>query len=225
LQGDLLGGVHLPDLVNGRGPAEPVPRSPARGGGHQVGLMQPSLQGADGGQRGGGVLLAELHPDQSGAPGGMFATQQNGRLDQHGVGARLPWAAVVVSWEQPGVAVLAEALAPVPHGPRRQVEGFGQLGDRLALLPAMEEGSENRDRDRTWHGQTPYNGTCSFPALHSNRNAMAKLGVAISRQNFTSGNRVRIPPLPLERLMTTGRKERIGRCDRTWRRCSSSGPA
>jgi hypothetical protein len=85
-----LSRVHLPNLVRPLGPARVGGRTSSHRRGGQLGTLEPSLQGANGGQRLVGESAVQHHLDQSGSPGRMFPPQAHGGLHQGfgGLGCR-----------------------------------------------------------------------------------------------------------------------------------------
>jgi len=135
-----LGGVHLPDGVGLPGPlgggGGPSPRR-RRG---QPGALEPSLQGADGGQGPVGEPAVQHHADQTGSPGRMVPPQVHGGSDQRfgGLGCRGP--ARLVGGDDRRRARPAEAAGPAADGARLEVEGRGDGRDILAGLEAPPDG-------------------------------------------------------------------------------------
>jgi hypothetical protein len=119
--------------------------SPHRRGG-QIGALEPSLQGANGGQRLVGESAVQHHLDQSGSPGRMFPPQAHGGLHQGFGGLGCRRSTRVVRRVQGIRTTTTEAVEQIPDGARRQAKGLGDGGAILAVLVAPPDGLAQ------WHG-------------------------------------------------------------------------
>jgi hypothetical protein len=103
----------------------------------ESGALEPSLEGAFGGQ-GSDSLLRQVDPDQAGPPGGMIPTELDGGLE-----GRMGWwriRAVVVIGYQTRLTPFTPPPQQVPDGARGEVEGLAQLRGRRSLLPTPPHG-------------------------------------------------------------------------------------
>ena len=153
LDRDSFLGVHLPGQVRRRRSRGRGSGPPARRGGCQIGLEQPTLECSRRGDRADRRLLEQVDSNQSGTPGGMFASQ----LDRGPGGARIQ------SRGDVGRGIVgSDAVDPsaskspdqTPHGHDRQPERLGDLIGCEPLLPESKHGLTDRNRNGTWHGVT-----------------------------------------------------------------------
>jgi hypothetical protein len=150
LQGTLLDGVHLPDLMHAGGP------SPLRGGlasgrrRRELPLLKVSLQGAFTGQIGPLRLLAtQFHQDIGRAPSGMEFMQVQGL--QQGGPRRGCWGRMVAG-RQRRRAPRAELLTESPNRSRREPKLRRDVRRQAAELETGHDLSPQGKRKRRRHG-------------------------------------------------------------------------
>ena len=100
------------------------------------------------------MLPPEQDTDQAGPPGGVLAAERDGLVIQllGSVGAGA--GAVVVSRSQHGCRLLPPAAQQLADGARRQAEGLGDEGGRLATAVAAQDGLAHGQWNRCWHGKS-----------------------------------------------------------------------
>jgi hypothetical protein len=152
-QEDLLGGIHLPDLMRPLGPAG-IDGGPPGGGRSQSGVEEPALQGAFGGRGAIGEAVAQHHADQSRSPGGMLGAEAYSCLHNRPSGLGCPGTARPVGRFQGRRTLLPEASDQAPHGAWVEAEGRGDRTGVLAILGAPPDGLAHRHGEWTSHGRS-----------------------------------------------------------------------
>jgi hypothetical protein len=103
-------------------------------------MLEPSLQGANGGQRLVGESTVQHQLDQSGSPCRMFPPQAHGGLYQGFGGLGCRCSTLVVGRVQGIWPPTTEAGEQIPDGARCEAQGLGDGGAILAVLVAPPDG-------------------------------------------------------------------------------------
>jgi hypothetical protein len=148
---DMFFCIHLPGVVRRDRPRLADSGSSPRWGRGKVGLMEPALEGAIGGDRPVGNLLQQMDPDECGPPSRMRAAE--GECGVENIGGRRRYG---------GPVFRRECLRPTQSNPSKQsvdrrdgeVECLGDLSDLVPVMGKPKHRLANRLRDGTWHELT-----------------------------------------------------------------------
>ena len=167
MQRDLIGRIHLPNLVGLlRAAVGTCSRPAAAGCRDQPRAPEPALQRAFGREGGLGIVPAQQHAHQARAPGGGQAAQLDGLLDE-GPGLRRVRSAGVRSGECVG-AVVAEPLQKLSHGAGDEAQGTGNQARALTLFGPPENYLTYGYRDGMWHERSslkPFQGAAAATCI------------------------------------------------------------
>jgi hypothetical protein len=152
-QGQVLAGVHLPDVVRVLGaPVDPAGGPPGRRGA-QPGLSQPALQSAGGGDR--MPQAAQVDADELRSPLGVVTAQVQGSLEDGLPLGRARARPGPVGGDQRGIVAGAEPRDQGSHGALGEAESLSDLSGRLPVSPSCTEDEADGDGDRARHRSAP----------------------------------------------------------------------
>lgn len=154
-QSDLLGRVHLPDLVGSARPVASGVGSTPGGSGVEAGSGEPPLEGPLAGDPPSREPLCQQDGDQAGTPARVLASHRLGGVEQVGVGGGAEAAAGVVVGGDRGLAEEAEAGEQAAGGIGLQVEILDDLVKAMAITAALKEGAADREGNGSCHGTAP----------------------------------------------------------------------
>jgi hypothetical protein len=178
-QGQMLAGVHLPDVVRRLGADVNAPRGATGRGRTQASPVGPALQGA-----GGGDLVphaAELDAEEFGPPSGVLAAEVQGRVVD-GLPLRRPCRRLgAVGGGDRGLIARTEAGDEGPDGTHGEAELDGDAGRGLPIAPSVAKREADGEGDRARHGSAPAGVVIESHQHHHNPlPAAAEPDVAIS---------------------------------------------
>jgi hypothetical protein len=152
-QGEVLAGVHLPDLMRLGGAGIIAACGPSGRGLAQAGPGQPALPGAG---RGDGMPHpAELDAEQFGPPSGVLPTKVDRRVMDGLRPGRERRRSGPIGGAKRGLIARAGSGDEGPHGAYRDLELVGDPKGGLTLLRSLADDQANGDGDRGWHGAAP----------------------------------------------------------------------
>ena len=192
LQSDLVGSVHLPDVVGLlRAAVGTGSRPTAAGRWYQARTLEPPLQRAFGWDGVGGIVPVQQHAHQARAPGRVGAAPLYGLLDQGAKPGRVRVGSAGVRSGEGVGAVPAEALHQLPHGAGDEAQAARNQAGALTLFGPLDDELTQRQRSRMWHEQSSLkkvfhrdaHGTCIpcwLPGQSSGQDGAAKLVSGLS---------------------------------------------
>jgi hypothetical protein len=192
-QGELLDGVHAPDLVRGATASGLLGRGPPRACRWNPVAAQPALEGARARDllRGKvGVQGGQLDAEASGAPAWVLLVEAKDGIQQGGASVGLVAAAGGVTGQQGRLSAVAAAPQQDPDGAGGQAQLAGDGGRAEPLRAQAEDGLADPGFMSTRHRISPGgHGRISLAAHSTTPRLRAKLCVRISAQNYVSRHR------------------------------------
>jgi hypothetical protein len=158
-QADLLGSIHLPDLMRPQGALPRRRREFGPWRSCQVVASEPTLERPDTRDGVGAVLAQEHAVDQRGSPASVLSPEGQGRLPDllaQNLGSR--GRATIVGTDR-GLTAPAEALEEVAHRADGQGQLLGDAGGGLTGLPPPPDHPSDRNGHRTRHGEDSREGS------------------------------------------------------------------